>query len=64
MNIILAAVKAKGLTVIDNAAREPHVKVDLCEHLKSSKKISGAGTDVIKIRGVEHLKGILPVPDH
>ena len=58
MNIILAAVKAKGLTVIENAAREPHV-VDLANFLNSmGANISGAGTDVIKIRGVEHLKGI------
>ena len=58
MNIILAAVKAKGLTVIENAAREPHI-VDLANFLNSmGANISGAGTDVIKIRGVEHLKGI------
>ena len=58
MNIILAAVKAKGLTVIENAAREPHV-VDLANFLNSmGANVSGAGTDVIKIRGVEHLKGI------
>lgn len=58
MNIILAAVKAKGLTVIENAAREPHV-VDLANFLNSmGANISGAGTDVIKIRGVEHFKGI------
>lgn len=58
MNIILAAVKARGLTVIENAAREPHV-VDLANFLNSmGANISGAGTDVIKIRGVEHLKGI------
>ena len=58
MNIILAAVKAKGLTVIENAAREPHV-VDLANFLNSmGANISGAGTDVIKIRGVEHLRGI------
>ena len=58
MNIILAAVKAKGRTVIENAAREPHV-VDLANFLNSmGANISGAGTDVIKIRGVEHLRGI------
>lgn len=58
MNIILAAVKAKGLTVIENAAREPHV-VDLANFLNSmGANISGAGTDVIKIRGVERLSGI------
>lgn len=58
MNIILAAVKAKGLTVIENAAREPHV-VDLANFLNSmGANISGAGTDVIKVRGVERLRGI------
>ena len=58
MNIILASVKAKGLTVIENAAREPHV-VDLANFLNSmGANISGAGTDVIKIRGVEHLQGV------
>lgn len=57
MNIILAAVKAKGLTVIENAAREPHV-VDLANFLNSmGADIRGAGTDVIKIHGVEHLHG-------
>lgn len=58
MNIILAAVKAKGRTVIENAAREPHI-VDLANFLNSmGANISGAGTDVIKIRGVEQLTGI------
>ncbi len=58
INIILAAVKAEGLTVIDNAAREPHV-VDLANFLNScGASISGAGTDVIKIRGVKHLHGV------
>ncbi len=57
MNIILASVKAKGLTVVENAAREPHI-VDLANFLNSmGANISGAGTDVIKIRGVEHLYG-------
>ncbi len=57
MNIILAAVKAKGLTVIENAAREPHI-VDLANFLNSmGADIRGAGTDVIKIHGVEHLHG-------
>ncbi len=58
MNIILAAVKAKGLTVIENAAREPHI-VDLANFLNAmGANITGAGTSIIKIRGVEHLKGI------
>lgn len=57
INVILAAVKAKGTTVIENAAREPHV-VDLANFLNScGAKITGAGTDVIKIKGVEKLHG-------
>ena len=57
MNAMLAAVKAEGLTVIANAAKEPHV-VDLANFLNSmGANIMGAGTDVIKIRGVEHLHG-------
>lgn len=57
INIILAAVKAEGLTIIDNAAREPHI-VDLANFLNSmGADIMGAGTDVIKIRGVKTLKG-------
>ncbi len=57
VNIMLAAVKAKGLTVIENAAREPHI-VDLANFLNSmGANIMGAGTDVIKIRGVQSLHG-------
>lgn len=57
MNILLAAVKARGTTVIENAAKEPHI-VDLANFLNSlGADIRGAGTDVIKIRGVEHLYG-------
>ena len=57
INIMLAAVKAKGLTVIENAAREPHI-VDLANFLNSmGANIMGAGTSVIKIRGVETLTG-------
>lgn len=57
INAILAAVKATGLTVIENAAKEPHI-VDLANFLNSmGADIMGAGTDVIKIRGVRHLKG-------
>lgn len=57
VNIMLAAVKAKGLTVIENAAKEPHI-VDLANFLSSmGADIRGAGTDVIKIRGVESLSG-------
>ena len=57
MNIMLAAVKARGLTVIENAAKEPHI-VDLANFLNSmGADIRGAGTDVIKIRGVERMHG-------
>lgn len=57
INIMLAAVKAAGLTVIENAAREPHI-VDLANFLNSmGADIMGAGTSVIKIRGVRHLHG-------
>ena len=56
INIILAAVKAEGLTVIENAAKEPHI-VDLANFLNSmGADISGAGTDCIKIRGVKKLR--------
>ncbi len=58
INAIFAAVKADGLTVIENAAKEPHI-VDLANFLNSmGADIMGAGTDVIKIRGVKHLKGV------
>ena len=57
INIMLAAVKARGLTVIENAAKEPHI-VDLANFLNSmGANIMGAGTSVIKIRGVDVLKG-------
>ena len=57
VNVLLAAVKAEGLTVIENAAREPHI-VDLANFLNSmGADIRGAGTDVIKVRGVEQLHG-------
>ncbi|MBO7738280.1 MAG: UDP-N-acetylglucosamine 1-carboxyvinyltransferase, partial [Clostridia bacterium] len=55
---MLAAVMAKGMTVIDNAAKEPHI-VDVANFLNTcGADISGAGTDVIKIRGVEELHGV------
>lgn len=58
INIMLAACKAEGTTIIDNAAREPHV-VDLANFLNScGADISGAGTEVIKIRGVKNLHGV------
>lgn len=57
VNVMLAAVKARGLTVIENAAKEPHI-VDLANFLNSmGADIRGAGTDVIKIRGVTYLHG-------
>lgn len=56
-NIMIAAATANGMTVIDNAAREPHI-VDLANFLNScGANISGAGTEVIKIRGVDSLHG-------
>lgn len=57
VNLMLASVKAKGLTVIENAAKEPHI-VDLANFLNSmGADVRGAGTDVIKIRGVDQLHG-------
>ena len=57
INVMMAAVKAKGNTTIYNAAKEPHI-VDLANFLNSmGAKIKGAGTDVIRIRGQEHLHG-------
>ena len=57
INVMLAAVKAKGLTVIENAAREPHI-VDLANFLNSmGADIRGAGTEVIKVRGVTQMHG-------
>ena len=57
VNILLASVRARGMTVIENAAREPHI-VDLVNFLNScGADIRGAGTDTIKVRGVETLHG-------
>ena len=57
INIMLAAVLAEGTTTIDNAAKEPHI-VDVANFLNSlGADIRGAGTDVIKINGVEKLHG-------
>jgi UDP-N-acetylglucosamine 1-carboxyvinyltransferase len=56
INLMLAATKADGVTIIENAAKEPHV-VDVANFLNAlGADIKGAGTDVIKIRGVKHLK--------
>ena len=57
MNVMLAATLADGMTIIENAAKEPHI-VDLANFLNSmGADIMGAGTDVIKIRGVDRLNG-------
>lgn len=57
INIMLAATLAEGTTVIENAAKEPHI-VDMTNLLnKMGADIKGAGTDVIKINGVEELHG-------
>lgn len=57
INIMLASVLAKGTTIIDNAAKEPHV-VDVANFLNTmGADIRGAGTDVIKINGVKKLHG-------
>ena len=57
MNIIIAASKARGRTIIENAAREPHI-VDLANFLNSmGADIRGAGTDTVKINGVDKLHG-------
>ena len=56
-NIMMAAVLLPGQTVIENAAKEPHI-VDLANFLNTmGARISGAGTDTVKIRGVEKLHG-------
>lgn len=57
VNAMLAAVRAKGLTVLENVAKEPHI-VDLANFLNSmGANIWGAGTDVIKIHGVDIMHG-------
>ncbi len=57
MNIILAATLAQGRTIIENAAREPHI-VDLANFLNSmGADIRGAGTDTVKVNGVDKLHG-------
>ncbi len=57
INIMIAAVKAEGTTIIENAAKEPHV-VDVANFLNAmGANIKGAGTDVIKIKGVTTLSG-------
>ncbi|RFU70846.1 UDP-N-acetylglucosamine 1-carboxyvinyltransferase [Peribacillus saganii] len=57
INIMLAAVKAKGRTIIENAAKEPEI-IDVATLLTNmGANIKGAGTDIIRIDGVEHLHG-------
>ena len=57
VNIMLAATLLPGQTVIENAAKEPHI-VDLANFLNTmGARISGAGTDTVKIRGVNSLRG-------
>lgn len=57
INAVLAAVRAEGITVIENAAKEPHV-VDFANFLNAmGARIKGAGTDTIKVTGVEKLLG-------
>lgn len=64
-NIMMAAVLAEGETILENAAGEPEVE-DLANFLNSmGARISGAGTDTIRIIGVKELKGVkyTPIPD-
>lgn len=57
INIMLAAVRAKGKTIIENAAKEPEI-IDVATLLTNmGAKIKGAGTDIIRIEGVDHLHG-------
>ncbi|MCK4260856.1 MAG: UDP-N-acetylglucosamine 1-carboxyvinyltransferase [Halanaerobiales bacterium] len=58
INILLAATRADGQTIIENSAREPEI-VDLANYLNfAGASIRGAGTDVIKVEGVEKLHGV------
>lgn len=57
INVMLASVLAEGTTIIDNVAKEPHI-VDVANFLNSmGANICGAGTDVIKVKGVKRLHG-------
>src|SRR5690606_31576914 len=57
INVMLAAVKAKGKTIIENAAREPEI-IDVATLLNNmGAKVRGAGTDIIRIEGVEEMHG-------
>lgn len=58
LNVMFAAVRAKGVTIIENAAREPEI-IDVATLLnKMGAKIRGAGTDTLRITGVEELTGV------
>ncbi len=58
INLMLVAARTPGLTILENAAKEPHI-VDVANFLNSAgADIKGAGTDVIKIRGVEKLRSV------
>lgn len=57
INIMLAASRADGTTIIENAAKEPHI-VDVANFLNAmGARVSGAGTDVIKVKGADRLRG-------
>ena len=57
INVMIAATTAKGTTILENVAKEPHV-VDVANFLNSmGADIKGAGTDVIRIKGVESMEG-------
>ena len=57
INVMMAAALAEGQTILENAAKEPHV-VDVANFLNSmGANIKGAGTDIIRIRGVRRLHG-------
>ena len=65
INLMIAATMAEGTTVLENVAKEPHV-VDVANFLNSmGADVRGAGTDVIKIRGVERMHGstYMAIPD-
>ncbi len=65
VNIMLAATLAEGITTIENAAKEPHI-VDLANYLNAmGARVQGAGTDIIRIKGVKELRGTLHsiIPD-
>lgn len=58
LNVLLAATKAKGTTIIENVAREPEI-IDVANLLnKMGADIRGAGTDTLRIKGVDALKGV------